>query len=193
MEGIDIWERVCNLPKVSGSKIDKIPGFGEEHNWTKRSIFWDLPYWDTNLIRHNLDVMHIEKNVFDNIFNTIMDVNGKTKDNLKARKDMAIYCNRPHLELKVLNDGKIVKPKAPFTLTKDQRKLVCEWVKDLRLPDGYCSNLSKCVDLQECKLSRMKSHDCHVFMERLMPIAFKDILPELIWDGLGFLTSWNIC
>ena len=42
--------------------------------WKKRSIFWDLPYWRTNMIRHNLDVMHIEKNFFDNIFNTLMCV-----------------------------------------------------------------------------------------------------------------------
>ncbi|XP_039115814.1 uncharacterized protein LOC120251341 [Dioscorea cayenensis subsp. rotundata] len=30
--------------------------------WKKRSIFFDLPYWQHNLLRHNLDVMHIEKN-----------------------------------------------------------------------------------------------------------------------------------
>ena len=49
------------------------------------SIFWDLPYWSTLLIRHNLDVMHIEKNVFDNVFNTIMNVPGKPKDTSKSR------------------------------------------------------------------------------------------------------------
>ena len=97
---------------------------------------------------------------------------------------MTIYCNHPYLELKVLNDGKIVKHKAPFMLTKDQRKLVCEWVRELRLPNKYCSNLSKCVNLQEWKLPRMKSHDYHVFMERLMPIAFRDLLLELIWHNL---------
>lgn len=43
-------------------KKSKRSGFG----WKKRSIFWDLPYWSSLLIRHNLDVMHIEKNVFDN-------------------------------------------------------------------------------------------------------------------------------
>ncbi|KAL0454599.1 UNVERIFIED_CONTAM: hypothetical protein Slati_0799100 [Sesamum latifolium] len=42
-------------------------GYGSEHKWTKKSIFWELEYWSTHLIRHNLDVMHIEKNVFDNI------------------------------------------------------------------------------------------------------------------------------
>jgi hypothetical protein len=34
--------------------------------------------------------MHIEKNMFENIFNTVMDVKGKTKDNIKARLDVAL-------------------------------------------------------------------------------------------------------
>jgi hypothetical protein len=33
--------------------------------WKKKSIFFRLPYWKDNLLRHNLDVMHIEKNVMD--------------------------------------------------------------------------------------------------------------------------------
>jgi len=37
--------------------------------------------------------MHIEKNVFKNIFNTVMDVKGKTKDNFKAKIDIALFCN----------------------------------------------------------------------------------------------------
>ena len=32
------------------------------------------------------------------------------------------------------------------------------------MPDGYASNLSRCVDMREEKLFGMKSHDCHVFM-----------------------------
>ena len=65
----------------------KFPDFGLTHNWVKWSIFWELPYWKTNLLRHNFDVMHIEKNMFENIFNTVVDVKGKTKDNIKARLD----------------------------------------------------------------------------------------------------------
>ncbi|XP_050212810.1 uncharacterized protein LOC126664461 [Mercurialis annua] len=34
----------------------------KHHGWHMKSIFWDLPYWKTNMIRHNLDVMHTEKN-----------------------------------------------------------------------------------------------------------------------------------
>jgi hypothetical protein len=36
-------------------------------------------------LRYNLDVMHIEKNVMDNIPSTILDIKGKIKDNLEAR------------------------------------------------------------------------------------------------------------
>ena len=41
------------------------------------------------MIHHNLDVLHIEKNFFDNFFNTLMHVPGKNKDHLKARQDLA--------------------------------------------------------------------------------------------------------
>jgi len=61
---------------------------GVAHNWIKQSIFWELPYWNSNLLRHNLDVMHIEKNVFDNVFNTVMDIKDKTKDDIKARMNL---------------------------------------------------------------------------------------------------------
>jgi len=30
----------------------------------------------------------------------------------------------------------------------------------------------------------MKSHDCHVFMQTLIPLAFRDLLPKGIWDAL---------
>ena len=43
--------------------------------------------------------MHIEKNVFDNIFNTIMDVKDKTKDNVRSRKDLELYCSRTEMHL----------------------------------------------------------------------------------------------
>jgi hypothetical protein len=96
----------------------KFPGFGLTHNWVKRSIFWELPYWKTNLLRHNLDVMHIEKNMFENIFNTVMDVKGKTKDNINARLDIALHCNRKNMEL-VYDESRVAKPRANFVLVKN--------------------------------------------------------------------------
>ncbi|KAL0324950.1 UNVERIFIED_CONTAM: hypothetical protein Sradi_5064300 [Sesamum radiatum] len=40
---------------------------GSDNKWMKKTIFWDLPYWATHLIRHNLDVLLIEKNILQYI------------------------------------------------------------------------------------------------------------------------------
>ena len=34
------------------------------------------------------------------------------------------------------------------------------------------------------KIFGMKSHDCHVFMQRLLPIAFRNLLPIHVWESL---------
>ncbi|KAL0449149.1 UNVERIFIED_CONTAM: hypothetical protein Slati_1471300 [Sesamum latifolium] len=136
------------------------------------------------LIRHNLDVMHIEKNVFDNIFNTAMDIKGKTKDNLNARLDLKSICNRSELELDERRPNVI--PKTAYTLTKEQKMRVCEWIKGLKFPDGYASNLARCVDMTELRMHGMKSHDCDVFMQKLIPIAFREMLFEHIFPPTFF-------
>ena len=67
--------------------------------------------------------MHIEKNVFENIFNTVMDVKGKIKDNIKSRLDIALYCNRKNMEL-VYKESQVAKPRASFVLEKNAQLLV---------------------------------------------------------------------
>jgi len=115
----------------------KFSGFGLIHNWVKRSIFWELPYWRTNLLRHNLDVMHIEKNMFENIFNTVMDVKGKTKDNIKATLNLVLFCN--HKNMKLVYDGSwVAKPKASFMLEKNTQLLVYKWLKSLHFSQWTC-------------------------------------------------------
>ncbi|KAL0313629.1 UNVERIFIED_CONTAM: hypothetical protein Sradi_5762200 [Sesamum radiatum] len=69
---------------------------------------------------------------------------GKTKDNVKARLDLQDICKRRNLELKEMN-GKYLKPKASYTLSKDERAIVLKWIKDLRLPDGFFNTLKRKV------------------------------------------------
>jgi hypothetical protein len=62
--------------------------------------------------------MHIEKNMFENIFNTIIDVKGKTKKNMKARIDISLFCH--HKNTKLVNDGsQFTKSKGSFSLDKN--------------------------------------------------------------------------
>ncbi|KAK4397463.1 hypothetical protein Sango_1582900 [Sesamum angolense] len=140
-----------------------------------------LPYWKTHLIRHNLDVMHIEKNIFDNIFNTMMDIKGKTKDNFNAWKDLKIICKCPELEL----DGSRpnAMPKAVYTLMKEHKR-ICEWIHGLKFFDGYVTNVARCIDITELGMHGMKSYDCHVFMKKMISIAFHEMLFGHVWSVL---------
>ncbi|WMV19187.1 hypothetical protein MTR67_012572 [Solanum verrucosum] len=52
----------------------------------------------------------------------MMDVKGKTKDNPKARMDLKEYCRIKELWLQELPNGRIVKPKASFSFTLDEKR-----------------------------------------------------------------------
>jgi hypothetical protein len=60
-----------------------------------------------------MGVMHIEKNEFEKNFNTMMDVKGKTKDIMKARMDIYLFCHHKNMKL-VYDWSRISKPKASF-------------------------------------------------------------------------------
>ena len=78
------------------------------------------------MLRHNLDVIYIEKNFFENIISTIMDVHGKIKDNVKSRMDAIDICYREELHLQPSPSGKMVKPKAKFILLMDKQRELCD-------------------------------------------------------------------
>ncbi|XP_039126193.1 uncharacterized protein LOC120262183 [Dioscorea cayenensis subsp. rotundata] len=61
-----------------------------------------------------------------------------------------------------------------FTFGKFKKKKV---VKDIKVPDGYASNISRCVNLQERKIGGLKSHDCHVLVQDILPLALRACNP----------------
>jgi len=67
--------------------------------WKKRSIFFDLPYWSDLHVHHCLDVMHVEKNVCDNLIGTLLNIKGKKNDGLKSRQDLVDIGIREQLHL----------------------------------------------------------------------------------------------
>ena len=129
--------------------------------------------------------MHVEKNFFDNIFNTMMNVPGRTKDTAKSREELKDLVNRPELHQDEITNR---FPKACYTLNKDVKQALCNWLKEIKFPDGYASNMARCVDMNRLKKFGMKSHDCHVFMQRLILVAFHDLLPQNIWQALTELS-----
>ncbi|XP_074355922.1 uncharacterized protein LOC141695584 [Apium graveolens] len=150
----------------------------ETNPWNKRSIFSDLPYWRDNLIRYNLDVMHIEKNICDSVLGTLLNMGGKTKDHMNVRLDLQESGIRKVLHPIITADGKSVIRAANFDLTNKEKDIFCSVFQNAKLPYGFGYNISRCV--QDRKIVGYKNHDAHIFMQYLLQIAVKKTLkPEV--------------
>ncbi|CAN1782145.1 hypothetical protein LINPERHAP1_LOCUS15680 [Linum perenne] len=154
--GDDLLEQLAQVPLRLPGKHPQIQNKrkrpSEELNWVKKSIFFTLPYERKLNLRHNLDVMHIEKNMCDNIIGTLLDAPGKTKDTIKARQDLEMMGIRKELHLVRREDGRYEMPHACYTMTKEERKLFCQFLKEVKFPDGYASNISRCSNAMEVHL-----------------------------------------
>ena len=162
--------------------------YGKLHNWTHALCFRQLPYFQKLLLPHNIDVMHNEKNMAEAIWNTCFDIGDKTKDNVKARLDLAQICNRPSLHLVQRNNGKWDRPRGPFCIGKDDKPTILKWIQDLKFPDAYAANIRRGVNLEQKRVLGLKSHDYHIFIERLLAVVFCGFLPDNVWRSLAELS-----
>jgi hypothetical protein len=133
------------------------------------------------MLPHNVDLMHQEWNVVESIMSICLDVTGFMKDNVNARKDLAALYDRPSTEAKPNARGNLKRPKAPYCLKPTERKEVLRWLKTLMIPDHYAANIKWAVNVSTGKLSGLKSHDYHIFIERLMPVMFHCYFKPNLW------------
>jgi hypothetical protein len=98
---------VCQ--QINGLVVNTKGGFlghAEQHMWTHKSGLTRLPYYDGFLLPHNINMMHIEKNVTETLWATLMDIPDKSKGDIKERVDLAALCDRPNQEMKLPSSGK---------------------------------------------------------------------------------------
>jgi len=62
--------------------------------------------------------MHMENNVFENIFNMVMNVKEKTKNDIKVRIDTTLFCHCRNMEL-IYIGLQVAKFKASLTIDKN--------------------------------------------------------------------------
>ena len=60
----------------------------------------------------------------------------------------------------------------------------------MKFPDGFCSNLKKKVIENETNIIGLKSHDCHVIMQRLLSVGVHKFLPKDISTTISELCSF---
>jgi len=169
--------------------LDMPPG------WKKKSIFFQLPYWTALKIRHNLDVMHIEKNVCDNIFATLLQDPKKSKDDIRARLDLGALEIRKSLQAIDLGNEKYEIPPSIFSMSRYEMQIFFQVLKSVKSPDGYFSNISNYVQVNERKIVGLKTQDCHVLFHQLLPVAMRDNfnleVAKVLIEFCGFL--YQLC
>jgi len=127
-------------------------------------------------VRHNIDVMHVEKNVSDALLSLLMH-SVKSKDGLKARKDLEDIGIRSNLHTE--NRGKrTYLPPTAYWLSKEEKRKYYRRLAKFRGPDGYCANISNCVSVDPPNIGSMKSHDHHVLLQNLLHVALRGLLPR---------------
>ena len=120
---------------------------------------------------------------------------GKSKDNLQARKDLQEMNIRPDLHPQKRLTISITYLLLCIICQKKRSNSFCKVLHDIKVPDGYSSNISKCVNVAQAKLSGLKSHDCHILMQQLLLVALRGLLPDdvtsVLFDLCGYFRELN--
>ena len=124
------------------------------------------------------------------VFGTLFGIEGKSKDNTKARVDQEELCDRPLQNMKEPKGKQNwTKPKAWFNLGRPAMREILLWVQQqLMFPDGYAANLKRGASLDKLKIFGLKSHDWHIWIERVMPVMLRGFIPEDEWLVLAELS-----
>jgi hypothetical protein len=160
---------------VTGQKRKKTPT-STDMPFKKQSIFLKyLPYWKDLETCHNIDLMHVTKNVFDNIIGTLLDMPRKMKDRLKSCNDLVQFDLRPKLHPILRPNGKHYLRPASYSLIVEEKKAFCQCLRGVQVPTGFSSNITKLVSMKDLSMSGYNSHDCHMIMMVFLTIAIRAI------------------
>jgi len=123
--------------------------------------------------------MHVEKNVCATLIDTLHNIKGKKKDGLKCRQDLVGMGIQDRLH-SISQGLRSYLPSACYTMLTKEKRSFCQFLGSLKVPQGYFSNIKSLVSLNDLKLFGLKSHDCHVLMQQLLPMAIRGSLPDKV-------------
>jgi hypothetical protein len=176
-----LLEMVKNIQVVfgkgteKGQKRKKTPT-STNMSFKKQSIFFKyLSYWQDLETCHSIDLMHVTKNVFDNIIGILLDMLRKIKDGLKSCNDLVQFRLRPELYPILRPNGEHYLPPASYSLTVEEKKAFCQCLCVVRVPTGFSSNIIKLVLVKDLSMSGYNSLDCHTMMMVFLTITIRVI------------------
>jgi hypothetical protein len=149
-------EPMFDDPEFFDTYVEKFP-----IGMKRKSVFYELPYWEHLKISHLLDPMHIFKNVSSSLWRHI---SSKESDTLVVRRDLISsktkkkHWPRQETRGEVGPSWSFKEGDVPWILKKDDLSLEKEVIMSVRVPSLYGSSLRHCFTVED-HLSGLKSHD----------------------------------
>ena len=100
------------------------------------------------------------------LLGTLLNDNYKTKDHEKGRADLEESDIRPELWLDSTSSTHL--PAYAINLTREEKKELCDFLRSVKVPSRYSSNIRKLVHAKEQKFLPMKAHDCDVMLTTML-------------------------
>jgi hypothetical protein len=88
-----------------------------------------------------------------------------------------------------INEVVVLKP-ACFTLSDEELERFFECLLGVKVPHGYSGKISRYLDVAKKRFSGMKSHDCHVLMTQILPVAMRGIMDDHVRETLFGLCNF---
>jgi hypothetical protein len=133
--------------------------------------------WKDLEVRSSIAVMHVTKNVCVNLLG-FLGMYGKIKDTPEAREDQQRMKDPDNMHPQNKADkGRHLNP-ASYALTKVEKEIIFEVLSSIKVSYGFSSNIKRTIYMTEKKFQNLKSHDCHMIMMQLLPVALRGLLPE---------------
>ena len=109
---------------------------------------------------------------------------GKSKDTPEARLDQKLVKDPEgrHPEL--------FQGRASYALTKQEKEIFFECLNSINVSSGFSSNIKGIINMAQKKFQNLKSHDCHVIMTQLLPIALRGLLPDNVREAIVKLCAF---
>jgi hypothetical protein len=129
--------------------------------------------------------MHVVKNVCENLIHTIFG----EKDKKEVKRDMEDQNIDPHLWLfrNPQNPMRWMLPHVNFVLIKWDLSTFQARFKSLKVPSDYSSSTT--IHLSTGRLSGMKAHDWHVFMQQFLPLCLQRLMQENTYRAIMCLNG----
>jgi hypothetical protein len=78
----------------------------------------------------------------------------------------------------VTQSEKVDLPGASYNLTRDEKRVVCKWLRAVKVPTDFSSNIKSLVSIKDLTLTSFNVHECHIMLTVVLPIVIRAVGPE---------------